>query len=59
MDQQVKCLPCKQDDLSSDFYRPGKSRKGRRGRQAGVKVHVFNSGTWEAEAGRSLSLRPA
>ena len=28
-------------------------------REPGVVVHAFNPSTWEAEAGRFLSLRPA
>jgi hypothetical protein len=27
--------------------------------RGGMVVHAFNSSTWEAEAGRFLSLRPA
>lgn len=48
MARLVKCLPCKQEDMSvisrTHEWEPGKS---------GIRMHACNPGTGEVETGRS------
>ena len=53
MDQSVKCLQCRHENLSSI-----PSTCVKKARSTVVVVHTFNPSTQAAEAGNSVRLRP-